>query len=155
MTSLDLDPHRVGERVEAEVRQARLERADEQVHVERRWLVPLDAQARRVMISYEAPEPAVSYLRDRGYEPVEGCGGAIAVAPCLPGFCAGLRFARRPEGISPRGRIGLLISHEAGAVSASETTRPFPEAIDAHAMALLVACDEATLEELSGALRAI
>jgi fructose-1,6-bisphosphatase/inositol monophosphatase family enzyme len=114
--------------------------------------IRFDPEARRVMISYGAPPSALDHLRDRGYEPVSGCGGAISVAPCVPGFCAGLRFANRPQGISSRGRIGLLVSHEAGAVSASETARPFPEAIAAHAKALLVACNERILDELAGAL---
>jgi hypothetical protein len=112
----------------------------------------LDTDARRVMLSYGAPESAFEYLRARGYEPILGCGGAIAVAPCVPGFCAGVRFANRPEGISIRGRIGLLISHEAGAVSASEASRPFPSSMTTHAMALLVARDTPTLEELAGVL---
>jgi len=114
--------------------------------------IRLDAQARRVMLSYGAPESALAYLRERGYEPVLGCGGAISVAPCVPGICAGVRFANRPEGISNRGRIGLLVSHEAGAVSASEASRPFPSSMTTHAMALLVARDGPTLEELVGVL---
>jgi fructose-1,6-bisphosphatase/inositol monophosphatase family enzyme len=114
--------------------------------------IRFDEEARRVMLSYGAPEPALEYLRVRGYEPVLGCGGAIAVAPCLPGFCAGLRFANRPEGISIRGRIGLLVSEEAGAVSASDGSRPVPPSMAAHANALLVARDDSTLQELVGVL---
>ncbi|MEN8181634.1 MAG: inositol monophosphatase family protein, partial [Myxococcota bacterium] len=63
--------------------------------------VELDPAGRRVMISYDAPPAAAAYLLKRDYQPVPGCGGAIAVAPCIPGFCGGLRLANRPQGISP------------------------------------------------------
>ena len=69
------------------------------------------------------------------------CGGAIAVAPLVPGACAGLRIAREepdPD-LSIRGRIGALIAAEAGALVHGEDGAAFPLDIETRARALLVA----------------
>ena len=57
-------------------------------------------------------------------------------------------------GVSIRGRIGVLIAEEAGALVRSETGNRFPRDIDSPAAALLVAADEADLAVLQNALAA-
>jgi fructose-1,6-bisphosphatase/inositol monophosphatase family enzyme len=109
---------------------------------------------RRVLVSHGMPEPAQEALRARGYEVGFGCGGAVALAPLLPGVCAGLRLAGPPRGISRRGRIGVLVAREAGAMVRCETGEPFPTDIDAPARALLVAAHDEDLVALREALAA-
>ena len=107
----------------------------------------------RVLVSHDLPAPAVESLLDSGFEVTPGSGGAIAVAPLIPGVRAGLRLA--PQGtVSIRGRIGALVAAESGARVACETCEPFPRAIDAPAKALLVAADEEDLNALHRALAA-
>ena len=55
------------------------------------------------------------FLRDHGCEVVSSCGGAVSVAPLIPGVRAGVRWAGSETGVSIRGRIGVLIAREAGA----------------------------------------
>ena len=113
------------------------------------------ADGERVLVSHDLPPPAWSALRARGLEPAPAAGGAIAVAPLLPGVRAGLRIATgAPGGISIRGRIGLLIARMAGAHVEDADGEPFPDDLDTHADALLVAADPADLELLREALRA-
>lgn len=115
----------------------------------------LERAGARVLVSHDLPEAALESLRRDGYEPAPACGGAISVAPLLPGTRGGLR--RAPEGsagVSVRGRIGALISAEAGAQVRCETGEAFPAAIDAPARALLVAGDGAALAALERALAA-
>ena len=71
-------------------------------------------------------------LRARGFEVQRGCGGAVAVAPLVRGVCGGLRVAKSAP-ISTRGRIGLLVAAEAGAMVTTGTGAPFPVSIDAPA----------------------
>ena len=70
----------------------------------------------------------------------------------IPGVRAGLRVGLTAEGISIRGRIGVLIARCAGARLGCEGGRDFPEAIDEPARALLVAASEEDLEILRDAL---
>jgi fructose-1,6-bisphosphatase/inositol monophosphatase family enzyme len=112
----------------------------------------LHATDRRVMISHNLPEVVRARLRERSYEPSPGCGGAIAVAPLIPGFCGGIRVASEAASISRRGRIGLLIAAEAGALIRNGSGRPFPDSLDAPEDALLVAADEEHLEVLRATL---
>lgn len=115
----------------------------------------LDPAARRVFVSHGLPEPARVLLARHGLEAVPASGGAIAVAPFVPGVRAGLRLARPgQERLSPRGRIGLLIAEEAGALTASEHGAPFPRQIDAPARVLLVAGSAGDLEILREAAAA-
>ena len=94
-------------------------------------------------------------LRARGLEVAPASGGAISVAPLLPGVRGGLRFVREgPMGVSIRGRIGALIAAEAGALVRAETGEPFPEDVRVPARALLVAADEPTLATLRDAVAA-
>ena len=55
--------------------------------------VPLPETGPRILVSHELPEAAKQKLLARGYEVVPGAGGAIAVAPLVPGVRAGLRIA--------------------------------------------------------------
>ena len=112
----------------------------------------LDRGGRRVMVSYETPAGVRERLWARGFEVVQGCGGAIAVAPLIPGLAGGLRLAAPGESISRRGRIGALVAGEAGARLGGEDGRGFPDALDAPARALLVARDDAVLDDLRFAL---
>jgi len=113
-------------------------------------------QARRggslVLISHELPEPVRGRLAARGYEPVSASGGAIAVAPLIPGAAGGVRMAAGTPSISVRGRIGAFIAREAGARLCSEDGREFPDDLETPARALLVAAEEADRKELLGAL---
>jgi hypothetical protein len=117
---------------------------------------PLRAEpvGRRVLVSHEMPLPVQDRLRERGFEVVPGSGGAISVAPLIPGVRAGLRLASAPGGISIRGRIGLLISSEAGALMESERGERFPSQIDEPARALLLAATEEDMGHLRYALDA-
>lgn len=108
--------------------------------------------ARKVFVSHTVPEAACRLLRRRGYEPVRASGGAIAVAPLVPGVCAGLRLAKGRKGISKRGRVGLLVAREAGLLVQGRGKAPFPEALDARANVLRVAANEKDLAVLEEAL---
>lgn len=107
----------------------------------------------RVLVSHGLPAAVAARLAERGLEPVPASGGAIAVAPLLPGVVAGLRVAETGS-ISARGRIGVLVAREAGALVCREDGAPFPEALDADEGALLVAADEQALADLRFALAA-
>jgi fructose-1,6-bisphosphatase/inositol monophosphatase family enzyme len=109
----------------------------------------------RVLVSHNLPTSAVERLRDLGYEVAAAAGGAISVAPLIPGVCAGLRFVREnPEGVSIRGRIGALISAEAGAL-VTGASGPFPPEIRTPAPALLIATTPKNLVHLQEALSTI
>jgi len=116
---------------------------------------PLQATAdgRRVYVSHDLPEPAVKLLRDAGLEVAPACGGAISVAPLLPGVCAGLRWVGGGT-VSIRGRVGVLISSEAGVLVRGENGEPFPDNIREPARALLLAADKADLVTLEKAAAA-
>jgi len=113
-----------------------------------------------VFVSDTAPEPVLAALHAQGFAVQLASGGAISVAPLVPGFVAGLRFAPRPAArvtptsVSVRGRIGLLIAREAGVAVTRADGLPFPEAIDAPAESLLVARDPAVAQRILLALKA-
>ena len=117
---------------------------------------PMRAEAggTRVLVSHETPLAVQDRLRERGFEVVFGSGGAISVAPLIPGVRAGLRLPIGSSGISIRGRIGLLIASEAGALMESERGERFPTAIDEPARALLLAAAEQDMDHLRYALAA-
>jgi hypothetical protein len=83
-----------------------------------------------------------------------GSGGAISVAPLIPGVRAGLRLAAPAGGISIRGRVGLLIASESGALMESERGERFPSRIEEPARALLLAASEEDMDHLRYALAA-
>jgi len=116
---------------------------------------PPGRQRRRVWVSHGMPGRVTEALAARGFVVEHACGGAVAVAPLVPGVCAGLRLAPSGRGVSRRGRIGVLIAQEAGCCVAGEPGRPFPDDLDARAPVLRVAADEATLGEVEDALRAL
>jgi fructose-1,6-bisphosphatase/inositol monophosphatase family enzyme len=129
---------------------ARFAEGDGNVHSLR-----LESGGRRVLVSHDLHEDAVAFLSSRGYEVLPACGGAISVAALIPGVRAGLRVATDDSrNVSIRGRIGAMISAEAGALVRCETGAPFPRDIDAPARALMVAADPDDLGALEGALAA-
>jgi len=115
---------------------------------------PVRAEARgsRVLVSYDLPEPVVERLRAQGWEVAYGCGGAISVAPLIPGVRAGLRLAKPGQAISIRGRIGNVIARAAGALVADASGQPFPEALETPHRELLIAAGEADLAVLREAI---
>ncbi len=112
------------------------------------------ADGGRVYVSHDLPEPARRVLRAAGWQPEPASGGAISVAPLIPGVRAGLRLALDSDRVSIRGRIGLLIAEEAGARVCCESGEAFPHGIHAAARALLVAANGDDLKVLQRALAA-
>lgn len=112
-----------------------------------------EATGPRVIVSHELPEPILERLREAGFEVAFGCGGAISVAPLVPGVRAGLRVAKPGQGISIRGRIGVAISRAAGAVVWNGEGEPFPETVESPDAALIVAADAADARTLADAVR--
>ena len=109
---------------------------------------------RRVFISHDLPGSAVEVLLAHGFQVAPASGGAIAVAPLVPGVCAGLRWVRDGS-LSTRGRIGALIAAEAGALVRDDRGEPFVRDVHAPARALLVAAEEDDLAALEAAVAAI
>jgi fructose-1,6-bisphosphatase/inositol monophosphatase family enzyme len=117
--------------------------------------IDLGSEGSVVMVSHDLCAESVEVLRSQGFEVVPACGGAISVAPLIPGVCAGLRVATNdPPNVSIRGRIGAMISAEAGAQVRRETGAPFPLDIDEPARALIVAASSEHVEALRDALGA-
>lgn len=116
--------------------------------------IALEEGGDQVLVSHELPEPIAGRLRECGYRIAPASGGAIAVAPLIPGACAGLRVAVGSAGISRRGRIGVLIAREAGAAANDENGDPFPTDLDTPARALIVTANERDRENLLWALAA-
>jgi fructose-1,6-bisphosphatase/inositol monophosphatase family enzyme len=102
----------------------------------------------RVLLSDGVPDAVARRVEARGFAVQRACGGAVAVAPLLPGVRGGLRVAKQRT-ISTRGRIGLLIAAEAGALIETAQGAAFPDALDAPADVLVVASDA----EVAAALR--
>lgn len=110
-------------------------------------------EGRRVLISHDLPAPAVEQLLAAGFEVVPGSGGALSVAPLIPGVRAGLRFVRGGS-VSVRGRIGALIAREAGAQVCRGDGSAFPEGIREPADTLLVVASDEDLSVLVAAAAA-
>jgi fructose-1,6-bisphosphatase/inositol monophosphatase family enzyme len=116
----------------------------------------LQDTARRVLVSHGLDPAAVAVLQERGYEVQRACGGAISVAPIIPGVCAGLRIATNdPPNVSIRGRVGVLIAREAGAIAVREDGLEFPDDIEEPARAMLVAGNRNHIAALEAAVGAI
>lgn len=110
--------------------------------------------ARRILVSHTVPDAATRLLRKRGYEVSRASGGAISIAPLIPGVCAGLRIARsNRRGVSRRGRVGLLIAREAGLLVRARGKGAFPDDLDAPAAVLKVAAAEEHMAVLDEAIR--
>lgn len=114
----------------------------------------VDASGSRVLVSHGTPEAVVQGLRERGLDPVPASGGAVSVAPLISGVRAGLRFVPSGAGISIRGRVGALISREAGAWVRGRGGAPFPDDMESDAPVLLVTASESDLALLDDALDA-
>jgi fructose-1,6-bisphosphatase/inositol monophosphatase family enzyme len=108
----------------------------------------------RVLVNHGMPPGVCAALRERGFEVIPACGGAVAVAPLIPGVRAGLRYAPGPLGISIRGRIGALIAVEGGALARSAGGEPFPLDLESPAPVLMVTQSEDDFAPLSAALSA-
>ena len=108
---------------------------------------------RCLYLSDGVPEPLAERLESRGFELQRACGGAVAVAPLVPGVRGGLRVAKQGT-ISTRGRIGLLVAAEAGAIVETAEGAPFPLSIDEPAATLVVASDPEIAKALRNALAA-
>lgn len=91
-----------------------------------------------LLLSDGVPDAVAERLVARGFAVQRACGGAVAVAPLLPGVRGGLRVTKDAT-ISTRGRIGLLIAAEAGALISTGSGAPFPPLIDDPAGSLIVA----------------
>lgn len=104
-----------------------------------------------LLLSDGVSDAVAGRLAARGFTIRRACGGAVAVAPLLPGVRGGLRVAKNGS-ISTRGRIGLLIATEAGAVVTTGRGEPFPPDIDAPADSLIVADAPEIAAEIRAAL---
>lgn len=128
----------------------------------RRWHGPTAAAARtepgrRVLVSHGIAPAVIARLGERGYEAVPAAGGAVAVAPLVPGVCGGLRVAAAnagPAGVSSRGRVGVLVAREAAAIVCGARGEAFPDGVAAPAPGLLTATNEVVRDDLLYALEA-
>jgi len=107
-----------------------------------------------VLVSHGMPRSVIEYLTRRGLRVVSSCGGAVSVAPLIPGVRAGLRHASGALGISIRGRIGALIAVEAGALVRGASGAGFPLDLDTPASTLEVAASPEDLTLMDDALAA-
>lgn len=114
--------------------------------------VKLRETGTRVLVSHGMPEAVFEELRGSGWDPVPACGGAVAVAPLIKGVRAGVRWGKAAEGVSIRGRIGLLVAREAGMHVRGLELGEFPDDCTTFGEDLIVARDEADLEALKAAL---
>jgi fructose-1,6-bisphosphatase/inositol monophosphatase family enzyme len=112
-----------------------------------------DPDGNRVLVSHQMPAGVISALVDRGYEVIPACGGAVSVAPLIKGVRAGLRYAGNPTGVSIRGRVGIVIAREAGALVTNMEGDEFPEDMDTPEETLIVSSDFEDLQRLKDAFR--
>lgn len=112
-------------------------------------------EGKRLLVSHGLPEAVQVRLRAAGFELVFGCGGAVSVAPLIPGVRAGLRLVAEGSSVSTRGRIGALITRCAGGLVTDEHGEPFPEDIDSPRRGLIATADAADAEVLAAALRGL
>jgi fructose-1,6-bisphosphatase/inositol monophosphatase family enzyme len=109
----------------------------------------------RVLVSHGMPESVMDDLRSRDYVVVPACGGAVSVAPLIKGVCAGVRRSETSLGISIRGRVGVLIAREAGALVRAANGATFPNDMQTPSATLLIGSDPKHLEHLDEALATI
>ena len=95
------------------------------------------------------PDAVEARLRAAGFRSERACGGAVSLAPLVPGVRGGLRLSKYAT-ISARGRIGAFIAREAGAQVETVAGEPFPDSLDAPATSLVVAADR----DVAAAIRA-
>ena len=111
----------------------------------------LSCDGRCLYLSDGVPRVVAERLAARGFDVQRACGGAVAVAPLVPGVRGGLRVAKQ-QTISTRGRIGLLVAREAGAIVETAAGAAFPTSIDEPAETLVVASDSEIAAEIRQAL---
>jgi fructose-1,6-bisphosphatase/inositol monophosphatase family enzyme len=113
--------------------------------------VRVNTEGDALLLSDGVPDAVAERLAARGFAVQRACGGAVAVAPLVPGYSGGVRVAKNVT-ISTRGRIGLLIATEAGALVQTRDGARFPDSLDAPAEALVVASDEQVAKAIREAL---
>jgi fructose-1,6-bisphosphatase/inositol monophosphatase family enzyme len=106
----------------------------------------------RVLVSHGMPESVMDALRSRNYLVIPACGGAVSIAPLIKGVCAGVRWSDTDLGISIRGRVGVLIAREAGALVRAANGAEFPADLQTPCATLLVCSEPSQLEHLDEAL---
>ncbi len=106
----------------------------------------------RVLVAHNTPPEVSSWLRERGMVVIPACGGAVSIAPLLPGVRAGLRWAGGELGISIRGRAGVLIAREGRAVVCGAANAAFPQDSTSPANVLLVGAGDEDIALLDAAL---
>ncbi|MEB2344107.1 MAG: hypothetical protein OZ948_05155 [Deltaproteobacteria bacterium] len=107
----------------------------------------------RLFLSDGVPDAIEARLCAEGFAIDRACGGAVALAPLVPGVRGGLRVSKYAT-ISARGRIPTLIAREGGALVETAAGEPFPDSLDAPATSLVVASDRETAAAIQKALRA-
>ncbi len=101
----------------------------------------------RILVSYEIPEGVVQALEGMGFDVGYGCGGALAVATLMPDVFGSIRWC--PEkGVSIRGKVGLLIAREAGALVCDGKGGPFTEQLSVRSDLSLTAANHEILDQL-------
>jgi len=110
--------------------------------------VRVDSAGERVFFSHGIPEASREGLRRCDASPVAACGGAVSIAPLVKGVRAGIRWGHAEEGISIRGRIGLLVAREAGLCVLGSTGQDFPEDIGSFEPGLVIAPTREAAEPL-------
>jgi myo-inositol-1(or 4)-monophosphatase len=110
------------------------------------------ADGDRILVSHGMPAEVSAHLERSGYEVEPACGGAVAIAPLIPGVRAGVRHACGDLGVSIRGRIGCLIAAEAGALVRRADGGEFPLDVTTPSATLRVATCESDLKLLGDAL---
>jgi hypothetical protein len=107
--------------------------------------------AERVLVSHRLADAAEAELRERGRTLVKASGGAIGVAPLLEKTIGAIRISQREGGLSRRAWISALPTLEAGGIAAA-IDGPFPEDYRRGVPGVVMAADEAGLEELRRSL---
>jgi fructose-1,6-bisphosphatase/inositol monophosphatase family enzyme len=108
----------------------------------------------RILVTHSTPTGVSEHLVRRGFEVTLASGGAVSVAPLIKGVTAGVRYADGELGISVRGRVGTLISAEAGACVRGGDGEAFPLDLVTPACSLVVASAEDQVEVLVEAFAA-
>ena len=120
---------------------------------------PIEARADgdRVMVSHSVGEDIRAALQAEGFDVISGSGGAVSVAPLLPGVRAGLRLAssESENGVSIRGRVGLTIAREAGAIVRGARGEDFPMDLDSPHWTLCVSAEEEDQRRFERLLRGL
>lgn len=93
-----------------------------------------------LLLGDAVPDAVAARLRADGFTIDRACGGAVSLAPLVPGVRGGLRLSKYAT-ISGRGRIGAFIARQAGARVETVEGEPFPDSLDAPATSLVVAAD--------------